>query len=140
MFDTANDVIARPEAEAISRRGISLRGLLAMTAVLFFSLAGCSEIKTPTVAEVMTHPLGTAAPFTRGTLKAKVLQDWGKPDVVIPHGTDELGNMREEWIYHGRMQSLPIDYEYVSRTKHLFFEGNNLTRWSTEEPVSPEKK
>jgi len=103
-------------------------------------LCGCSEIKTPTPGEVLTHPLGTAAPFSRGTLKAQVLQDWGKPDVVIPHGADELGNVREEWIYYGRIQSLPIDYEYVSRTKHLFFEGNNLTRWSTEEPSSPEQK
>ncbi len=104
------------------------------------SFSGCSEIKTPTASEAVTHPFGTAAPFPRGTLKAKVLQDWGNPDVVIPHGADELGNIREEWIYHGRMQSLPIDYEYVSRTKHLFFEGNNLTRWSTEEPSSPEQK
>ena len=112
-----------------------LTTLLCVMAVL--SLAGCSEIQSPTAGEAITHPFGTAAPFPRGTLKAKILETWGTPDVVIPHGSDELGNPREEWIYHGRIQSLPIDYEYVSRTKHLFFEGENLTRWTTEEPVPP---
>ena len=111
-----------------------------MILALFLSLTGCSEIKSPTAGEAITHPFGPAAPFPRGTSKAKVLADWGKPDYVVQHGSDELGNVREEWIYHGRMQSLPIDYEYVSRTKHLFFEGDNLTRWSTEKPVSPEQK
>ena len=116
------------------------RFLFLMIAMVFFFPAGCSEIKTPTAGEVVTHPFGTATPFPRGTPRAEVLEAWGKPDIVIPHGTDELGNAREEWIYRGRIQSLPIDYEYVSRTKHLFFDGNNLTRWSTEEPVSPEQK
>ena len=102
-----------------------------------FLLAGCSDMHTPTVRQAMTHPLGTGAPFTLGTSKAKVLEAWGKPDYVVALGTDELGNAREEWIYHGRVQNLPIDYEYVSRTKHLFFEGENLVRCITDELNSP---
>ena len=96
------------------------------------SLFGCSEIQAPTPYEAATHPFGTGGPFTRGATKAEVLEAWGKPDHVISRGVDELGNVREEWIYTGRLQSLPIDYEYVSRTKHLFFEGENLARWTSE--------
>lgn len=99
-------------------------------------ITGCSEIETPTAQEALTHPLGTGAPFTRGTSREEVLEDWGAPDHVVPQGVDELGNTREEWIYKGRIPNLPIDYEYVSRTKHLFFEGRNLVRWETEEQES----
>lgn len=101
--------------------------------ILAILMTGCSQIETPTVEEALTHPLGTGAPFTRGTSKEEVLEDWGPPDHIVPHGVDELGNNREEWIYKGRIPSLPIDYEYVSRTKHLFFEGRNLVRWKTQE-------
>lgn len=96
-------------------------------------LLGCSEIQTPTVSEAMTHPFGTQAPFSRGTPKSKVLAEWGTPDHVIVHGKDELGNPKEEWIYTGRLQGVPVDVGYVSKTKHLFFEGNSLVRWETEQ-------
>ena len=109
---------------------------LATAAALSVSLAaGCSEIKGPSPKEALSRPLGTGAPFPRGTPKAKVLADWGTPDDVIVLGVDELGTVREEWIYHGRIQNLPIDYEYVSRTKHLFFEGEALVNWKTDEPT-----
>ena len=104
--------------------------------VMMLAAAGCSDMHTPTVKEAVTHPFGTAAPFTLGTRKAEVLEAWGKPDYVAALGSDELGNAREEWVYHGRVQSLPIDYEYVSRTKHLFFEGENLTRCTTDKKDS----
>ena len=120
-----------------SWRGLSFLGLVLFTPSVL--LIGCSDIQRPTAAQAITHPFGTAAPFTRGTPKAKVLEFWGKPDHVIPHGVDELGNAREEWIYTGRLQSLPIDYEYVSRTKHLFFEGDNLVRWTSEESPAAAK-
>ncbi len=105
-----------------------------------FLVAGCSDMKVPTFHEVITHPFGTKAPFKRGTPKAKVLKRWGEPSVVIPHGVDELGNTREEWIYKGWLQGLPIDYEYASWTKHLFFEGNNLVRWTADAPSEGSEK
>ena len=98
------------------------------------ALGGCSSFQTPTVQEAITHPLGTGAPFTLGTSKAKIRETWGEPAAVIPHGVDELGNIREEWIYHGWLPGLPIDHEYIARTKHLFFEGNNLVSWKEESP------
>lgn len=118
-------------------------GLLAMTRILVamsysLSLTGCSEIQAPTAAEAMSHPFGTGAPFTLGTTKSKVLESWGKPKHVVVFGVDELGSAREEWIYEGWLPGLPIDHEYVSRTKHLFFEGENLVRWKEQAPPGAE--
>lgn len=110
-----------------------LKNHLLVAIGLSLSLSGCSEIQTPSVSHAMTHPFGTQAPFERGTSKEEVLEDWGKPDEVIPKGVDELGNTKEEWVYTGRLPGLPIDHEYLSKTKRLFFEGNNLVRWQTEE-------
>lgn len=89
---------------------------------------------TPTVKEAMNKPFGTGPEFTLGTTKAEVIDWWGPPDLVIPRGVDEIGSTREEWIYHGRVQGLPIDVEYVSRDKHLFFEGNNLVKSEMRDP------
>ncbi|MBI3318685.1 MAG: hypothetical protein HYZ90_06055 [Candidatus Omnitrophica bacterium] len=98
------------------------------------SLTGCGEIQGPKSAEdLLTHPFGTQGPFKRGTTKAEVVADWGNPKHIVPHQVDELGVAREEWIYEGWLPGLPIDHEYVSRTKHLFFEGDHLVRWETEE-------
>ena len=102
-------------------------------------LAGCADFVTPTPQEALQKPFGTGAPFTLGTRKAKILESWGNPDHVIQTGSDELGNTREEWIYHGRLPGVPIDYEYVSRTKYLYFEGENLVRWKTEETPKTEQ-
>lgn len=107
---------------------------------LLTTLAACGEIQAPTARQALTHPFGTGAPFTLGTSKEEVLEDWGPPDHKIHHGVDELGNVREEWIYRGRMENLPIDYEYMSRTKHLFFEGNNLTRSESEDPPAEKRR
>lgn len=101
-------------------------------------LSGCSEVKTPTIQEALTHPFGTGAPFSLGTKKAEIREAWGEPSSMIPHGIDELGNVREEWIYHGWLPGLPIDHEYIARTKHLFFEGDNLVNWKTEAPPAPQ--
>ncbi len=105
--------------------------------ILLPLLGGCSDFVAPTAEEAISQPFGTGGPFDRGTTKAEILEAWGKPDHVIQLGADELGNTREEWIYHGRLPNVPIDYEYVSRTKHLYFDGQNLVRWKTEQP--PEK-
>ncbi len=112
--------------------------VLAMTTGSLFIFSGCSDVETPTARQALSHPFGTSAPFTLGTTKEAVLEDWGPPDHKVQHGVDELGVLREEWIYRGRISTLPIDYEYMSRTKHLFFEGSHLARWRSDDP--PEEK
>ncbi len=111
------------------------------------SLAGCGDMIVPSPRDAVTHPFGTQPPFTLGTKKAKILEAWGPPEHRIPQGIDELGNSREEWIYKGWIPGLPFDYEYISRTKHLYFNGENLVGCKTEEHsasdepqmLSPEK-
>ena len=136
MDKTATHVIASERSERSNLRDcfvlLAVLGVLAMTGGIF--LSGCGDMQTPTAKEALRQPFGTGGPFDRGTTKNEVLAEWGNPDHVISHGVDELGNTREEWIYAGRIPNLPIDVEYVSRTKHLFFEGDHLVRWETEEP------
>lgn len=103
-----------------------------MTAVL---AAGCADFVVPTAREAAEQPFGTGGPFVRGTTKDKVLDSWGPPDHIVYLGVDELGVPKEEWIYKGRLPNLPIDVEYVSRTKHLFFEGETMVRWKVEKPT-----
>ena len=111
-------------------RAIWFLGLMAVT----LAAAGCGDTYIPSAKEAMNKPFGTGPEFTLGTTKAEVREWWGPPDLVIPRGVDEIGNAKEEWIYHGRMQSLPIDVEYVSRDKHLFFDGNNLVKSEMHDP------
>lgn len=111
----------------------SYRLFFAVTLASFF-FAGCGDTYIPSAREALEKPLGTGPEFTLGSTKDKVLDSWGPPDMVLKHGMDEIGNVKEEWIYHGRMQSLPIDVEYVSRDKHLFFEGDNMVRSETRDP------
>ena len=101
--------------------------------LLIVLFSGCADFQAPTAKEALSQPFGTGGPFTRGSTKAQILEAWGPPHQVIPRGVDELGTAREEWIYKGAIPALPIDYEYVSRTKHLFFEGNTLVNWNTED-------
>lgn len=105
-----------------------------MCVLLVSFLSGCGDTYIPSAKEALTKPFGTGPEFTLGSTKDKVLDSWGPPDLVLKHGQDEIGNTKEEWIYHGRMQSLPIDVEYVSRDKHLFFEGDNMVRSEMKDP------
>lgn len=124
--------------EVREQRGVILSFLLSVLCLLSFS--SCSDMEAPTARQALAHPFGTGAPFTLGTTKEEVLADWGPPDHKIQRGVDELGVVREEWIYRGRLQNLPIDYEYVSRTKHLVFEGNHLARWESDDPPEEKRK
>ena len=105
-----------------------------IAAAAFLFSAGCSDMQLPTGKEALNKPFGTGPEFTLGTTKAEVLEWWGAPDLMVPHGVDELGNPKVEWIYHGRMQGVPIDLEYVSRDKHLFFEGKSLVKSEMHDP------
>jgi len=93
--------------------------------------AGCADFVSPTGHYAMTHPWNVGTPISRGTSKAEVLEKWGTPDSVIPHGVDELGIPREEWVYQARAD-LPIDYRYLSKTKRIMFSGEHVTGWRDE--------
>ncbi len=118
--------------------GATLPGVLFAFLFLAAGLAvcGCSEIQAPNAYEAMTHPFGSGVPFSRGSTQQEVRAVWGEPDQILPLGRDELGNLREEWIYTGRYPGMPVDYGYVSKSQRLYFEGMNLVRWRSEEPAA----
>lgn len=95
------------------------------------SHAGCGDFVAPTKQYAMTHPWDTGTPISRGTSKAEVLHKWGTPDAVIPHGVDELGLPKEEWVYQGKAD-VPVDYRYLSKTKRIFFTGDHVTGWQDQ--------
>ena len=96
--------------------------------VIAFGFIGCAEITPPSPVDVLTHPFGKG-PLAVGMTREKVVSMWGEPDDVVDLGANEWGAPREEWIYRARYPRVPIDVGYISRTKHLYFEGDVLTRW-----------
>lgn len=100
--------------------------------ILCLLVMGCAEVEMPTVKDVMTHPLGQQQGM-RGWTKEEVKAKWGEPDQVISLAPDEWGSPREEWSYRGRYPDVPIDYKYLSKTKHFYFTGDVLVEMKSEE-------
>lgn len=98
---------------------------------LSFLIIGCAELQMPTPKEVVTHPFGN--PTIRGWSKEEVLAKWGEPDERVSLEPDKWGSSREEWIYQGRYPNVPVDYKYISKTKHFYFTGNVLVEMKSEE-------
>ena len=100
----------------------------AFIAVILLSITGCAGIEPPTPQEVLKHPLGTDS-LKIGMSQQEVESHWGKPDEVNQVEDSSMGKgSREEWVYYGRYGAIvPIDTGYLSKTKHLYFDGNNLT-------------
>jgi hypothetical protein len=96
--------------------------------ILFVS--GCETLPPPTPQQIITNPLGTT-PLRRGMTKEEIVALWGQPNKIVKKGRDELGVPKEEWIYDARYPAVPVDYNYLSKTKKLFFEGNNLVNWES---------
>ena len=72
-------------------------------------------------------------PFSLGTTKAKVLENWGPPASKVPMGVDELGNTKEEWIYRGMFPGFFIQQEYLAQNHQLYFVGDHLVGCKVEE-------
>ena len=89
-------------------------------------LAGCAEIEPPSPDQIMA-PWTGASPVHLGESKDSIRDKWGEPDEVNPLGADEVGLLKEEWVYRGRYSDVPVDYHYLSKTKRLIFIGESLT-------------
>ncbi len=102
--------------------------ILFLTTVLFLSLAGCTLVETiPTPEYIIQRPIGTSS-VKIGMTKNEVRAFWGKPDQINFVEDKELwGGKREEWVYGAATSVVPIDAGYLSRTKKLYFDGENLT-------------
>ena len=90
-------------------------------------LTGCSAITLPDPNEVVSHPLGTES-IKVGMTKQQVESIWGKPDSVkVVEGEGKWQGVREVWTYRAEFGSIPVDAGYLSKTKKLYFDGENLT-------------
>ena len=113
--------------EAIKRRVSSryLIGLFAAAAIL--AIAGCSVIEPINPEEVMKNPFQGGA-IKVGMSKAKVESLWGKPnDIKVVEDAKRWQGTRDEWIYRAEYASIPVNAGYLSKTKKLYFDGDNLT-------------
>ena len=97
--------------------------LLASSVLLY----GCSAIIIPNPEDVVKHPLGTES-IKVGMTKEQVESLWGKPSQVkMVEDKARWQGSREVWIYNAQYGSIPFDAGYLSNTKKLYFDGNNLT-------------
>ncbi|MCX5686004.1 MAG: hypothetical protein NTW09_00820 [Candidatus Omnitrophica bacterium] len=102
-----------------------------MVYAVIFALAstyGCSAIQVPDAEDVISHPLGTES-IKIGMSKQQVESIWGRPNDVrmVENKEKWRGATREVWIYRAQYGSIPVDAGYLSKTKKLYFDGNNLT-------------
>ena len=101
--------------------------LLAVLLTASIFLYGCSAIIIPNPQDIVKHPLGTES-IKVGMTKEQVESIWGKPSQVKQvEDKAKWQGSREVWIYRAQYGSVPFDAGYLSTTKKLYFDGNNLT-------------
>ena len=101
--------------------------LFALIIILSLSGYGCTLLEQiPKPEEVIKYPLGRTD-LKIGMSKQEVEAKWGKPDEKrMVEDKARWQDRREMWVYHGQT-GIPIDADYLSKTKKLYFDGNNLT-------------
>ena len=101
---------------------------LILVVFLFINLAGCADITLPTPKDIIEKPIG-AGSVKIGMTKSQIKEIWGGPDQVNYIENDERwGGPREEWVYFPMSsKTLPVGYGYFSKTRKLYFDGENLT-------------
>ena len=53
---------------------------------------------------------------------------WGKPnEIKTVENKEKWSGPREMWVYRAQYNSIPVDAGYLSKTKKLYFDGENLT-------------
>lgn len=103
-----------------------LRTMLAL-ALITPLIAGCSIVSLPNPTEIVKHPLGTES-IRVGMTKQQVESLWGKPDEMrMVENKEKWPGTREMWVYRAEYGSIPINAGYLSETKRLYFDGENLT-------------
>ncbi len=101
------------------------------SAFMFIGLAGllcgCSAIEIPNADDVIKHPLGTES-IKIGMTKQQVEALWGKPnETKTVENKEKWAGPREMWVYRSQYNAIPVDAGYLSKTKKLYFDGENLT-------------
>lgn len=106
--------------------------ITALCFIMTAALISCAEITPPTPKEVLEKPFGSG-PLYRGMPQEEVVELWGQPNVVNEISRDPIAGLREEWIYYARYPGVPVDYNYLSKTRYLYFEDGVLISWQSED-------
>lgn len=106
------------------------KGFMVFIAVFVLAIVtcGCSMLESiPNPEEVIKYPLGKTT-LRIGMTKQEVESKWGKPDSISTvENKKRWPDPREMWVYHPQTSSIPIDADYLSQTRKLYFDGNYLT-------------
>jgi hypothetical protein len=95
---------------------------------------GCAVLEpTDPKNKLSSHTIGFG-PINIGMTKDEIRSLWGDPDIIRYVGeSQDLGQTsKEEWIYYGRISQLPVNYGYLAKALHLYFDGQNLTGYKQE--------
>lgn len=103
---------------------------LLISSISFFFVS-CAEISPPTPMEIIKNPLGTGHLY-KGMSKEEIVNLWGQPNIVNRIEQDAWSGIKEEWTYNARYPGIPVDYNYLSKSKYLYFEDNVLINWKEE--------
>jgi hypothetical protein len=107
--------------------GLTLGIHVLFTVVTIAALAGCAGITPPTAGDMVKQPLGKSS-LKVGMSKIQVESLWGKPDDVrFVENKEKWQGSREMWVYGAQYGVVPVDVDYLSKTKKLYFDGDNLT-------------
>jgi len=103
------------------------RIIILAVSVTAFALAGCAGITPPSPDDMIRQPLGKSS-LKVGMSKQQVESLWGKPDETrIVEDKEKWNGSREMWVYRAQYGAIPVDVDYLSKTKKLYFDGDNLT-------------
>ena len=88
---------------------------------------GCTLIEAiPQPDNILKYPLGKTD-LRIGMTKNEVEAKWGKPDEIrTVEDKARWKDAREIWVYHAQT-GIPIDADYLSKTRKLYFDGSHLT-------------
>jgi hypothetical protein len=102
--------------------------VLIIVSVLAMFTYGCSMLESiPSPEDVLKHPLGKTT-LKIGMTKQEVESKWGKPDSISTvEDKKRWPDPREMWEYNSQTSSIPIDADYLSETRKLYFDGSYLT-------------
>ena len=101
--------------------------LLLVIIALTVSGYGCTLIEAvPKPDQILKYPLGKTD-LKIGMTKQEVESKWGKPDSVrTVEDKARWQDPREMWTYNAQT-GIPVDADYLSKTRKLYFDGSHLT-------------
>jgi hypothetical protein len=104
-----------------------VRLIYASLILLTVLISGCAGLEAPN-PERFVPPWSGANALRLGDKKDYVISQWGEPDTINQIGVDEVGLVKEEWIYSaGKLPVIEVEPRMLVKGQNLIFTGNTLT-------------